>query len=1017
MANSGSRKPRRGNRFNFLQSLLAGETGAGRRQSKRQQHWDGVARRTRPKVEALEPRLMLAVDVSLSNGNLLVQEISTGNDALEIGFDTQSGSYVISDQTQSLTTGISGAEGDGTKTVVVPASLVTGDINVLTGGGDDVVSVLDTFGEVVDRAVVLDLGDGVDSVSWSASSGVIGVGSELALTGLSVTAESTSLNVPQVLTSGEQTWATSLQLSIATTLIGSGISLQDIDLGQKDLFVNSSGSISLVGAITNGGSGEITLEAASGITMVDSSLVTNAGSISVTTNHGTLQVVGSELVSGSGQVSLSGTSHDSDGLVIRNSSVETSANGEIFLTGVGGLGQDGIVIEGSANANASITTAQGDITLTGTAGPGAGNGILMSYGTLNSNNGSQLLTGRSSQASSAGVLLENSQLSVTGNGDISFVSGTSEVIFGSGDNQFGIEFARVGDLGNVADTTGAPNPAGSVEYAYQMGRYEISRDMINKANADASLGITLHDMSQNGGNGASRPATGIDWFEAAQLVNWLNTSEGYSEAYKFLDGTFVPWTSADEGYDSTNPFRNSNAKYVIPSMDEWYKAAYFDPATGLYYDFATGSDETPTSVTGGTDSGTAVYGLAESQGPSDIANAGGLSPYGIMAMSGNVWEWVETAYDQVNSLSDEDRFIRGGAFWTARSAVGSLKSDDAFPYDPSINHLSSGFRVASLFEEVSGLVQLDGSTISVTSGSLDIDASLTAIESTLNTTTGAMIIGGGESSILAMSTTITSDSGAIAIYGDGARDGVVGIDLVNTQVNTGGAGTLSLSGGGGPGYAGVVLETTGETGTSLSTQDGLLTVLGTGGLNGGDGIQLIGGSITTTGSGNVQIVGEIDAANAVAVLVESGEVSATATGSLLFVGTSLEFADATIAVSTGELQTETSSLTLTGDSTLDINTDLSLQISLDGDGNLTKTGSGTLTVAVDSSVTGTLSVTEGLLLVNATHAGGVTVDTGGTLGGTGTILGAVLTTGSGVIDPGDVLGTSTSQLTTGNLEL
>ena len=55
--------------------------------------------------------------------------------------------------------------------------------------------------------------------------------------------------------------------------------------------------------------------------------------------------------------------------------------------------------------------------------------------------------------------------------------------------------------------------------------------------------------------------------------------------------------------------------------------------------------------------------------------------------------------------------------------------------------------------------------------------------------------------------------------------------------------------------------------------------------------------------------------------------------------------------------------------------------------------------------------------VNATLAGGVTVATGGALGGTGTILGAVLTTGTGVIDPGDVLGTSTSQLTTGNLEL
>ena len=38
------------------------------------------------------------------------------------------------------------------------------------------------------------------------------------------------------------------------------------------------------------------------------------------------------------------------------------------------------------------------------------------------------------------------------------------VSFGSGANQFQMEFVTIGDPGNAADFTGSPNPAGSVGY-------------------------------------------------------------------------------------------------------------------------------------------------------------------------------------------------------------------------------------------------------------------------------------------------------------------------------------------------------------------------------------------------------------------------------------------------------------------------------------------------------------------------------------------------------------------------
>ena len=95
--------------------------------------------------------------------------------------------------------------------------------------------------------------------------------------------------------------------------------------------------------------------------------------------------------------------------------------------------------------------------------------------------------------------------------------------FGSGANAFNIDFVTIGNPGNAADTTGAPNPAGSVGYVYNLSKNEVSRDMITKANTAAGLGITLADTaSYVGGNFAGRAATGISWNEAAstRVIGW-----------------------------------------------------------------------------------------------------------------------------------------------------------------------------------------------------------------------------------------------------------------------------------------------------------------------------------------------------------------------------------------------------------------------------------------------------------------------------------------------------------------
>ena len=54
--------------------------------------------------------------------------------------------------------------------------------------------------------------------------------------------------------------------------------------------------------------------------------------------------------------------------------------------------------------------------------------------------------------------------------------------FGTGANQFTLDFTTIGNANNSADTTGY----GSVGYDYRIGTYEISRNQIDKATASGS---------------------------------------------------------------------------------------------------------------------------------------------------------------------------------------------------------------------------------------------------------------------------------------------------------------------------------------------------------------------------------------------------------------------------------------------------------------------------------------------------------------------------------------------------
>jgi len=140
--------------------------------------------------------------------------------------------------------------------------------------------------------------------------------------------------------------------------------------------------------------------------------------------------------------------------------------------------------------------------------------------------------------------------------------------FGTGANQFTLDFTTIGNTGNAADST----DYGAVGYTYAIGTYDISQNQLNAAAANGLPGVA------GGAWSGDQPAANVSWFQAAAYVNWLDTSTGHHASYNLTYSggayTMALWQSGQDGYDSSNPFRNSLALYVLPSENEWYKAAY-----------------------------------------------------------------------------------------------------------------------------------------------------------------------------------------------------------------------------------------------------------------------------------------------------------------------------------------------------------------------------------------------------------------------------------------------------------
>ena len=290
-----------------------------------------------------------------------------------------------------------------------------------------------------------------------------------------------------------------------------------------------------------------------------------------------------------------------------------------------------------------------------------------------------------------------------------------------------IDTVPVGDPGNAGDTQ-PQGVFGAVSYDFRIGKYEVTNAQyaafLNaKAASDPLLLYTenmatyaLGGIVRSGVSGSytyavkrdmdNKPVAYVNWFDAIRFANWMHNGQGTGDtetgAYTILGGTPLPSNSA-------SITRNPGATWFLPTEDEWYKAAYYQPASqggdvDDYWAYATATNALPTMATAdlvGNISNPGVnvanYNLNADWNSQDgnvttVGSAGPLSTsyYGTYDQGGNVLEWNESLIDGVL------RGMRGGAWGFSGLSLAADFRINAGPL--SKDGGSFGFRMATVPE-------------------------------------------------------------------------------------------------------------------------------------------------------------------------------------------------------------------------------------------------------------------------------------------------------------------------------
>jgi len=284
----------------------------------------------------------------------------------------------------------------------------------------------------------------------------------------------------------------------------------------------------------------------------------------------------------------------------------------------------------------------------------------------------------------------------------------------------------IGSAGNGADASGV----GSVPYNYRIGKYEVTNaqyaSFLNAVATESDpndlfpapdphafpgepytgiirlvfCGNTSCSFAYGPRAGfENQPVANLSFHDAMRFANWLHNGQpvGEQDETTTEDGSYT-LTAGALANDSVT--RNASARFFVPTEDEWYKAAYYDPSQSLYYFYPIGAFGPASCLPPEEDDGSAMNCAGSFQPPrrTDVgAYALTLSPFGTLDQGGNAWEWTEgTAGNPANP----ERKLWGGDYASLDSYASSLAGGAYVPFSYPAGTKAAGLRLAAPAEPI-----------------------------------------------------------------------------------------------------------------------------------------------------------------------------------------------------------------------------------------------------------------------------------------------------------------------------
>ncbi len=285
----------------------------------------------------------------------------------------------------------------------------------------------------------------------------------------------------------------------------------------------------------------------------------------------------------------------------------------------------------------------------------------------------------------------------------------------------------IGNPGNPNDMHGAGY--GGVDYEYNIGTFEVTAEQytefLNAVAASDTYGLYNSSMWSNASgckiersgvpgsytysvepDWADRPVNLVSWGDAARFCSWMHNGQPTgAQEWATTEGGSYYLAGASTNAALMAVERESDATWVIPSVDEWYKAAYHqnDGPTDHYFTYPTGSSSEPSNNLIDPDPGnSANFNDYAPLFPMTIGSPyyrteigafeNSDSPYGTFDQGGNVWEWTESGFSTT-------RGVRGGSYFDYHDPIqlDTLHRNFSFSSGrPEEKFPRVGFRVAEM---------------------------------------------------------------------------------------------------------------------------------------------------------------------------------------------------------------------------------------------------------------------------------------------------------------------------------